>query len=724
MRSAPIAGVVVALLLSLSTAIERSEIRSGTWAEADFTLLDAATRLTRDRPTPDSLVIVAIDDATLDAAPEVLERREGMARLVHAIHSAGARVLAIDLFFSAPEKLLTDPLDADLDAWVRSPEPATPEQTAALLRRIHVQTMGDDALEQALGEGRTLLAAHFGSKGSLPTDDRSLTRGTYGQVVPGAQLPPSSSRVLASLPRLNRAAERIGIVTLTDDGGSARRIPLAKRSGRRHFVPFALQAVAAYEGVDRGRLAFLGTEGTAVIGDHRVSGDHNSLWLDWHPIERFTTLSALEVLEGRTDPGQLQDKLVLLGFSNLTHDTVGTPWGPAPGVYVHATAIADVLAGHALVRAPAWADALLALSLGGLVSAVFAAPRAHTPGRLAAIALGAGIAMGLPAWLRIQHDLWIGTVGPVLTVVLAGMTAASVAWLQEGAQARALRRMFASYVSDDLVRAMVADPDLVQLRGERRELSVLFSDIRDFTSFSEQIAPLELVAFLNAYLTPMTRAVLDNRGFVDKFIGDAVMALWGAPVPDPDHAANACRAALDMYIALDNVRPIAAQYGIDLAIGVGVNTGEVAVGNMGSAERFEYTVLGDAVNLASRLEGLTKTYGVFCIIGPATARALPPEFQLRGIDRVRVKGKHEPVDLYELCGDDRITVSSYRAIEKWEEVLAAFRNGHLEHARDRLSEYLMDNPEDPVARLYDERLRRIGDIVSSDWDGVYTHTKK
>ncbi|MEZ4317728.1 MAG: adenylate/guanylate cyclase domain-containing protein [Myxococcota bacterium] len=722
-RLAPWAALVLALGVAALTAVQRTTLERGTWTETDFGFLDMWTRMAPPRPVPDALVVVAIDDATLEAAPELLERRAGMASLLEAIQGAGARVVAIDLFFAAPEQLLPGPLTTDLAAWVEDPEPDTPPRASDLLRRSHDETTGDDHLEAALAGTNAILAAHFGLTGNLPAEDRSLTRGTFAQVVAGEALPESEPRMVASLPRFNLAAKRLGVITFEDDFGGVRRIPLVRRSGPRHFVPFAFQALAAYEGTNRGKMAFLGTEGTVVLGDRRIEGDGSDVWLSWRPVHDFHTVSAIDVLRG-TAGDALRDRLVLVGFSHLSHDTVGTPWGPVPGVYLHTVAIENAMSGRWLVRAPAWADALLTGLLGGLVALAFAVPGVRTTGRLATIGLGLAVAVGVPGLLRVTQDVWVGSFGPLLGVLLPGAAAASVAWLQEGAQARELRSMFAHYVSDDLVDAMVRDPSLVKLRGDRRELTVLFSDIRDFTSFSEQLPPLELVGFLNAYLTPMTRAVLDHRGFVDKFIGDAVMALWGAPLADPAHAVNACRSALAMFRALDEVRPEAERHGIDLAIGVGINTGEVAVGNMGSAERFEYTVLGDAVNLASRLEGLTKTYGVFCILGPATARALPDTFDVRRLDLVRVKGKAAPVEIFELCGEAGTTVARYEDRPGWDAAIDAFRTGDLATARARFTAFASLNPADTVCRLYLERLGDLGAEAPAGWDGVFTHTRK
>jgi adenylate cyclase len=301
----------------------------------------------------------------------------------------------------------------------------------------------------------------------------------------------------------------------------------------------------------------------------------------------------------------------------------------------------------------------------------------------------------------------------------------ALSYLGEGLQRRWLRRTFSRYLGEEVLDQLLANPQALRLGGERRALSVLFSDIRDFTSLSERLSPEQLVAFLNAYLTPMTHAVLERKGLLDKYIGDAVMAVFGAPVALADHADQALGCALQMHRELEALAaPLQAQFGIAPRIGVGVNTGEMVVGNMGSAERFDYTVAGDAVNLASRLEGLTKTYGVFCLVGEACRRAASPHFRFREIDLVQVKGKHEPVGIFELLAGPGREVSRWSGLDTWDRALAAYRAGRLAEARVDLEAFLRSNPSDKVAGLYLERLAALPDLAPAGWSPVFEHTHK
>jgi adenylate cyclase len=238
------------------------------------------------------------------------------------------------------------------------------------------------------------------------------------------------------------------------------------------------------------------------------------------------------------------------------------------------------------------------------------------------------------------------------------------------------------------------------------------------------MTPEDLVRFLNRYLTPMTQAVLAERGFVDKYIGDAIMAVFGAPAPATDHAVRALSAALGMHKALQDLR---ASLHAGLDCGVGLNSGDVVADNMGSAERFDYTVIGDAVNLASRLEGLTKRHGVFCVVGERTVAASGSEFSFRSLDLVRVKGRRQPVAIFELLVGPGHVIASYQRLADFEAGVAAFRRGDFVAARVVLMAFIEANPDDIVASLYRERLAALteqGDVVSADFDGVFDHTEK
>ena len=340
------------------------------------------------------------------------------------------------------------------------------------------------------------------------------------------------------------------------------------------------------------------------------------------------------------------------------------------------------------------------------------------------VAAVAGAVVGLAWGLFLGADRWHGVVWPLISVALVGGVGLAMAYVGEAVQRARLRRTFAHYLGAEVLEELLADPRLLDLGGARRELTVLFSDIRDFTGLAERLTPEELVALLNVYLTPMTEEVLVRGGYLDKYIGDAVMAVYGAPVPKPDHAARALATAAAMHRALALLAPSLRARGIELRIGVGINTGEMVVGNMGSRERFDYTVVGDAVNLASRLEGLSKVYGVFCVVGPHTRRAAPAGYRFRELDLVRVKGKGQPVAIHELLAGPDGEVVDYLELGRWDVALAAFRGGDLVAARAAFAAFAAVNPADTVVSLYHERLAALGDVAPPGWDGVMTFHSK
>lgn len=715
MRLAPLLGTATLALVLVASVVGRSQSVT-LWQEAEGALLDRMFVWRGQVPTADAFVLVEVDDATLAEFPDVSERRTGTADLLDAIAAAGASSITLDLLYLDEERLLPEPLTNDVAAWLE--RDAEPSEARRLLTEVRELTRGDERFAAALKEHEVLLGFHLGTRGDDLTDTR-IPRATYGQVVPGPFAPSGKSRGLVSLPAFTAAASRMGFLTVNETGGGVRAVPLVRRIGGRHFIPLGLQMAAHHEGLSRGKMVYRGDDGTVRLGDTTLEGDDGQLWLNWREPSSNRRVSASEVLNGNVD---LSGRMALVAYTAFGQDAHATPWGPEPAALVHATLMDNVLVGDPLHRAPVWADALLTGLSGGLVVLAFLPV---VPRRIRPVAAAAGfvVAAVVPVVSFLWATTWLGMIGGLLAAAATSLVCFVTAWAQEGAAARALRSAFAHYVSDDLLEAMVADPSLVQLRGQRRELSVLFSDIRDFTTYAERIEPLVLIGFLNHYLTPMTRAVMAHRGYVDKFIGDAVMALFGAPVADEDHAANAARTAVDMFQGLDDVRPEARRLGVDLQIGVGINSGTVAVGNMGSDQRVEYTVLGDAVNLASRLEGLTKSYGVFCLLGPATAAALSDVFVTRWIDRVRVKGKDLPVDIHELCADDRRAIVTYRSLAQWEAAREALMNGDLVGARLAFTAFASHNPDDPVVRIHLQRLAEL-DELPPDWDGVYTHLRK
>jgi adenylate cyclase len=426
------------------------------------------------------------------------------------------------------------------------------------------------------------------------------------------------------------------------------------------------------------------------------------------------------------DP-DLSGKIVLVG-ANVAglYDLKATPVSSVyPGVELHATLITNILKGEH-VRGPFPSQALglalvCALAVGMVVVAAYR-PVLTVP-VTALVAAGVGVISyqayargGLflhatPAWAATAATFVCGTLYNFAT---------------EGRRRRRIKGMFQTYVSPEVVDQMIARPELYALGGERKPMTVLFSDIRGFTTLSEGLEPTEVVALLNTYLDPMTEIVIRHRGTLDKYIGDAVVAIYGAPLPMEDHAARACRSALEMFRALEEtVNPELVRRGWpEVRIGVGINSGLICAGNMGSERRRDYTVIGDGVNLASRLEGLNKYYGTRILIGPETREQVGDAFVCRHLDRVAVKGRGKAVDVHELVGE-AVGEAEREAIRVYEEGLALLWARRFEEAAARFGEALGARPEDTAAGLMKKRaVGFAAEPPPEDWSGAHVMDAK
>jgi len=385
-----------------------------------------------------------------------------------------------------------------------------------------------------------------------------------------------------------------------------------------------------------------------------------------------------------------------------------------PGVETQATMIANMIAGESRREAPrayGIALVLLAAFAAGLVM------RPWHPWKSGAlvIALAAGVAGACYALFRWQ-SLWVPGGAAIATLALAYVSEGSRSYVGEQARRLALRRAFASYVSPTLVDEILADPSKLKLGGDRLDITIVFTDLAGFTGVSEKLPAEQVAALLNRHLGEMTDIVIAHGGTVDKFIGDAVMALWGAPLPDPQQSQRALEAAVEMQAATARfAAELAAGGGPPLRMRVGLHRGECIVGNLGGNARFEYTAIGDAVNLASRLEGVNNVYGTGILLSDAVAKAPGVTMPMRPVDRVRVKGRSQAVPLYTPCTDAAL-------VAKTEAALAAWSSGDWHGARARWSEIATGWPDDPVARVFLTRLESFS--MPSDWDGVTTLESK
>lgn len=583
-------------------------------------------------PPPDSVVIAAIDEKSLRELGRWPWDRDVTAALLRSISKAGAEIVVLDVMFFEPDAHDTSLASAIRDAGNIILPVAFDFQDAAA--GTAVDTLHPWALVSVQDE------AAFG---------RYPPIGAQGALVPVA--------------RLIEEAMGVGHVNMIpDEDGTLRWEPMIIEYRGSLFLSIDLEAAALFLGVPRERIIVeaargirLGTKGYIPTDRHGRSLIHY-----YGPLHCFRHISASDILRDRIPPGALEGKMVLVGATAVgIYDLRVTPFYAAlPGVEKHANVIASILQNRHVRTVPAIINYLVLLSAGvlfTLVSARFKAVGASVAAMLFLFVIGIAGYFSFSVGMR-----WLNVTYPALTVVLVFVSTTAYRYAVEERYARKIRAMFSSYVTERVVNELVRNPEMARLGGARREVTVLFSDVRGFTPFSEAHDPERVVAILNEYLAEMTEVVLRWEGTLDKFIGDAILAFWGAPLPQDDHAVRAVRCALEMGERLERLHARWKSEGKPLLdIGIGINTGGVIVGNIGAeGKKMDYTVIGDHVNLGSRVEALTRKYDVRILITEHTVEKIRPAVEngtlsgvsVAGIERVVVKGKERPVTVYELTG--------------------------------------------------------------------------
>jgi adenylate cyclase len=544
-----------------------------------------------------------------------------------------------------------------------------------------------------------------------------------------------------NLEELQDSARAAGHLMNRPDGdGAVRRVPLLYEHGGDLYEAMSLAVVRvalAIENIELGFPTGVGTGGGysdkmewLSLDGIRVPVDESAQALVPYRgrTGSFPYVSATDVIRGAADPAVLEGRIVLVGATaEGVQDIRATPMGPKyPGVEVHANLVAGML-DDAIKENPTYAEGVefVLLVISGAVMAVLLpalSPLWAAATTLLLLAFIVGV--NLLAW---QHaNLVFPVANGVLAILALFLFNMSWGFFVESRGKRQLANRFGQYVPPELVDEMSEDPNAFTMDTVSREITVLFSDVRNFTTISEGLSPKALSALMNEYLSPMTRIIYDHRGTIDKYMGDAVMAFWGAPLADPEHARHALETAMAMSERLALLRENFLERGWpEIRIGVGLNTGVMNVGNLGSQYRVAYTVMGDAVNLGSRLEGLTKEYGAEIIVSGFT-RAAVSDYVYRELDRVQVKGKSEPVEIYQPLGlQDALDGQVFEELKASEEALARYRAQDWDGAESRFKALRDSYPE---RRLYALYLRRIDHFRQAppgpQWDGVFTHVTK
>jgi adenylate cyclase len=676
--------------------------------------------------------IVDIDDASLARYGQWPWPRDRLAALVADVAAAGAAAVAIDLVMAEPDRSSPEQIVASL--------PDTPARRA-LERAIELGRPNDAVLAAALAATSSVTGA------ILVHGDGPVVPPKSGFAVSGDDprpALPTFSAVVAPLPILLEASHGLGSTNwLPDIDQVVRTVPLVFVVGDGFFPSLAAEVLRVAQGASTMLLRASNASGETAwgaftglnavrIGDITVPTESNGeMRIHFTPTTPERYVPAWQVLDGTMPPGALEGRIVLIGTSAPgLFDLRATPLESAvPGVEVHAQAIEQMIAGGALTR-PDWAAGaevlafLAATIIVALAAALLASVRVALATGLAVLA-----ALATVSWLGFTRwQMLVDASFPVVGAGIALATSIGLVSLREEVERRRIRNAFGRYLAPAFVEELTRNPERLKLGGEIRPMTILFCDMRSFTTISEGMDAHTLTRFMNAFLTPLTDVILERRGTIDKYMGDAIMAFWNAPLDDPDHAAHACDSALAMLVAIDQFNADRRAGRVpgpdrDVAIGIGLNGGDCCVGNLGSERRFDYSVIGDCVNVASRLEGQTKSYGVPVLVGESVATGAPRHAFLE-VDRVRVKGKTAAVRLYALWGDAATLVDpAFQALRAaTDAMLTAYAAGDFPAASDRLTEAeaMADGRIAGVAAIYRERIAdRLGQPLPDGWDGSH-----
>jgi adenylate cyclase len=667
---------------------------------------DVAMKL-RSLEAPDPRVaLVAVDERSVKALGRWPWSRETLARLIRETRRAGAGLIALDIVFPHPEHPKADRLLAEALAGRE-----VPVVLGYFFRGDRGETLASDR-EASLTKDRLIAGISFPSKERAPLD---------------------YSDAETNLPAIRAVASGAGFFNIEhDEDGLIRKSPLVAQYRDGLYPSLAIKALSLYLDEPVGiRLAPFGVE-AITVGDMDIPTDERGrLAINYYgPAGTVPTYSAVDLLEGRLPKGALKGRLVFIGVTEIgISDMRATPIDAYfPGVEIHAVVASNILQGRYLIRdtRTILIDWLMVLVLPFLLVNFLVKVRRTIWG----VGVFALFIAGVGAVFYLSFAMagyQVSFTYPVLSLLAAQLLAEGYRNLVIEKRSRFVQRAFSTYVSPALVNQIMRNPERLKLGGEKKVVTILFSDLRGFTALSERLAPEALVSLLNRYLGPMTDVVLSENGTLDKYIGDAIMAIYNAPLDVPDHAARACRSALRMIEELRRLNPVfESEMGLQIEIGVGIHTGEAVVGNMGTSVRFDYTAIGDTVNLTSRLEGQNKYYGTRVLLSEETRSACGEGFLCRPLDLLRVKGKQHPVLLYELLAfAERASPEQQELARGFEAALPLYRQGRFADAYQVFEELGRKFPGDQPTRIYLERCREFMQHPPvPEWDGVYTARTK
>lgn len=697
-------GALFTILIQVSGLVEGTELKS-----LDWRFLQASHPEEADT----NIIMIAIDQNSLEAfADQNVHwpwQRELYAILVDYLHDAGASVVSFDM--------ILDRRDFD--------------------RRESDGVVSDSVFAESMNKGNNVLLVTYlaarekGDRAGGSILERHLVGGSYPTIAV-----PRLNRASAPLPEFQQAAKMIAVTNFeSDPDGIARRVPLVYQFNKDYLPYYGLAAYMMDKRIPLQRMP-------EVVPSIPLSNDGHFL-LYWYgkggtdgvfKYYPFATVfsSALNVRAGKTPvlpPSLFKNKKIIIGGTAPgLLDARPTPFTSLevyPGMEIHATMLSNLLNQHYLRESPRWLLFVLILSLSFIGSLMFFRIRKLSVA-IATFLLAVVLYVGLTFILFYQEKLWLPMIVPSIGLISTFAFSAFFSYATEGKQRRELRRAFNRYLSPTVVSQIVESSGQLELGGNTVEGTVYFSDIKDFTNIAESMQPKELVMYLNEYFSIASDLILKKDALLDKYIGDAVMAIFGAPIPKPDHAKLACLTALEIQRTLTAHYKKKSAQTPHFTTRIGLNSGKMIVGNIGSTKRLDYTAIGDTVNLASRLEGVNKFFGTKIIISESVYHQAKDAIETRELDLIRVKGKNVPIRIYELLGEQGCLDEKGREFFfLFREGLQFYRTQQWDFAIRQFENLLNVSPNDGPCNTYLERCKLLSiQQLPKDWDGVFTLSSK
>lgn len=680
-------------------------------------------------PADSPIRVVQIDEASLARYGQWPWPRTTMAELTQKLGEAGAAAIVFDILFAEPDRTSPEQVVAA----------APPQRRAQLERALSTLPSHDGVFAEALGQHPSVLATSLHSDAT--TTPFPMHAGWAAAGDDPGQFLPNYAGLATSLPALSDAASGAGFINWLPDGDQVmRRVPLLLRYNGEITPSLSLEALRVAVGASTYVVRASNANGTQAFGAHTgidsikvgpltiPTDAGGQVWVRFRAYNPDEAIPAWKILSGEIGASELEGTIVLIGASAPgLMDLRATPLDASiPGVEVHRQLLEQIVSGSFLTR-PDYASGIeLIAALAAIFALAFAAPRVRPTINAAIGAVIVALLWGAGFLLFTNAGYLFDPIYPTIAALVFAASATTYFYQRTEHQRAGIRRAFSQYVAPDVVRQLTAHPERLKLGGEVRELTLLVCDIRNFSTIAERMSAEELTAFINSFLTPLSDIIIETGGTIDKYMGDAILAFWNAPLDQADHAARALSAARSIVLRMDELNrawkseaDAAGRAFEEVRIGIGLNTGSCCVGNLGSERRFDYSAIGDSVNIASRLESLSKVWSLALLVSEDT-RSRAGDEHLIEVALVRLKGRSGATRIF-TDQPDGVTISADHC-----KFIAAFHAGRFAEASDLLAT-LEAAPPLELAKLYRHYRERLN-IAQADppahWDGVYDPDQK